>query len=157
MSRDRTTQLKALMAERILVMDGAYGTMIQRYRLDEADEASGFASGQLTFSGMVPLRQVFEKLSRVVRRLQRDDPSARIVVIDDMRGGVFSNLVDECFGDEPFGVILLRQGREVPLHPLGGRAGVEVRRRRPAGRRRRRPAASPDKTRRGPSRGRGSR
>ena len=36
MSRDRTTQLKALMAERILVMDGAYGTMIQRYRLDEA-------------------------------------------------------------------------------------------------------------------------
>ena len=36
MSRDRTAELKALMAERILVMDGAYGTMIQRYQLDEA-------------------------------------------------------------------------------------------------------------------------
>ena len=36
MSRDCTAQLKALMAERILVMDGAYGTMIQRYQLDEA-------------------------------------------------------------------------------------------------------------------------
>jgi len=35
MSRDCTAQLKALMAERILVMDGAYGTMIQRYQLDE--------------------------------------------------------------------------------------------------------------------------
>ncbi|MDJ0739035.1 MAG: methionine synthase [Gammaproteobacteria bacterium] len=36
MSRDCTAQLKSLLAERILVMDGAYGTMIQRYRLDEA-------------------------------------------------------------------------------------------------------------------------
>ncbi|MCB1792503.1 MAG: methionine synthase [Gammaproteobacteria bacterium] len=36
MSRDCTDQLKSLMAQRILVMDGAYGTMIQRYRLDEA-------------------------------------------------------------------------------------------------------------------------
>ena len=36
MTRDCTDQLKSLMAERILVMDGAYGTMIQRYQLDEA-------------------------------------------------------------------------------------------------------------------------
>ncbi|MCP5317472.1 MAG: methionine synthase [Chromatiaceae bacterium] len=36
MPRDCTAQLRALMAERILVMDGAYGTMIQRYKLDEA-------------------------------------------------------------------------------------------------------------------------
>ena len=36
MTRDCTDQLKSLLAERILVMDGAYGTMIQRYRLDEA-------------------------------------------------------------------------------------------------------------------------
>ena len=36
MPRDCTAQLQALMAERILVMDGAYGTMIQRYKLDEA-------------------------------------------------------------------------------------------------------------------------
>jgi len=36
MPRDCTAQLQALMAERILMMDGAYGTMIQRYKLDEA-------------------------------------------------------------------------------------------------------------------------
>ena len=36
MTRDCTDQLKSLLAERILVMDGAYGTMIQRYQLDEA-------------------------------------------------------------------------------------------------------------------------
>jgi len=36
MTRDCTDQLKSLMAERVLVMDGAYGTMIQRYQLDEA-------------------------------------------------------------------------------------------------------------------------
>ena len=36
MTRDCTDRLKSLLAERILVLDGAYGTMIQRYRLDEA-------------------------------------------------------------------------------------------------------------------------
>ncbi|MCP5301440.1 MAG: methionine synthase [Chromatiaceae bacterium] len=36
MARDCTAQLKSLMAQRILVMDGAYGTMIQRYKLGEA-------------------------------------------------------------------------------------------------------------------------
>ena len=33
---DRTAQLQALLAERILVLDGAMGTMIQRERLDES-------------------------------------------------------------------------------------------------------------------------
>ncbi|MGH8722819.1 MAG: homocysteine S-methyltransferase family protein, partial [Burkholderiales bacterium] len=33
---ERTAQLQALLAERILVLDGAMGTMIQRERLDEA-------------------------------------------------------------------------------------------------------------------------
>jgi len=33
---DRHRQLRALLAERILVLDGAMGTMIQRERLDEA-------------------------------------------------------------------------------------------------------------------------
>ncbi|MEX2239444.1 MAG: methionine synthase [Burkholderiales bacterium] len=33
---DRTVQLQALLAERILLLDGAMGTMIQRERLDEA-------------------------------------------------------------------------------------------------------------------------
>jgi len=36
MHTDRTRQLQALLAERILVLDGAMGTMIQRERLDEA-------------------------------------------------------------------------------------------------------------------------
>ncbi|MCB1775162.1 MAG: homocysteine S-methyltransferase family protein, partial [Gammaproteobacteria bacterium] len=36
MSRDLTAQLNALMAERILILDGAMGTMIQRHKLDEA-------------------------------------------------------------------------------------------------------------------------
>ena len=34
---DKTEQLKQLMAERILVLDGAMGTMIQSYKLEEAD------------------------------------------------------------------------------------------------------------------------
>ncbi len=34
---DKTEQLKALLKERILVMDGAMGSMIQTYKLSEAD------------------------------------------------------------------------------------------------------------------------
>ena len=34
---DRSTQLRRLLADRILVLDGAMGTMIQGYRLGEAD------------------------------------------------------------------------------------------------------------------------
>ncbi len=33
---DRTEQLKSLLQERILILDGAMGTMIQRHKLDEA-------------------------------------------------------------------------------------------------------------------------
>jgi 5-methyltetrahydrofolate--homocysteine methyltransferase len=35
--QDRTAELKALMAQRILILDGAMGTMIQRHKLEEAD------------------------------------------------------------------------------------------------------------------------
>ncbi len=34
---DRSDRLRALLAERILILDGAMGTMIQRYKLEEAD------------------------------------------------------------------------------------------------------------------------
>jgi len=34
---DRTAQLEALLRARILILDGAMGTMIQEYRLSEAD------------------------------------------------------------------------------------------------------------------------
>ena len=37
MHRDRTDELRALLARRILILDGAMGTMIQRYRLGEAE------------------------------------------------------------------------------------------------------------------------
>ncbi|MBC8519830.1 MAG: methionine synthase [Gammaproteobacteria bacterium] len=37
MSVDRSEQLKSLMTERILILDGAMGTMIQRHKLEEAD------------------------------------------------------------------------------------------------------------------------
>ncbi|MFN3988154.1 MAG: methionine synthase [Rhodocyclaceae bacterium] len=37
MQADRTQELHALMAERILVLDGAMGTMIQQYKLSERD------------------------------------------------------------------------------------------------------------------------
>jgi 5-methyltetrahydrofolate--homocysteine methyltransferase len=36
-SRDRTPELQALLRERILILDGAMGTMIQRHNLEEAD------------------------------------------------------------------------------------------------------------------------
>ncbi|HHH40334.1 MAG TPA: methionine synthase, partial [Sedimenticola sp.] len=36
-SRDRTPELQALLRERILILDGAMGTMIQRHGLSEAD------------------------------------------------------------------------------------------------------------------------
>ncbi|MEM6342745.1 MAG: homocysteine S-methyltransferase family protein, partial [Bacteroidota bacterium] len=34
---NKQAQLQALLAERILVMDGAMGTMIQRYKLEDED------------------------------------------------------------------------------------------------------------------------
>ena len=36
MQPDRTDELAALLDQRILILDGAMGTMIQGYRLDEA-------------------------------------------------------------------------------------------------------------------------
>ncbi len=34
---DRTAELQALLAQRILILDGAMGTMIQRHGLEDAD------------------------------------------------------------------------------------------------------------------------
>jgi methionine synthase I (cobalamin-dependent) len=34
---DRSTELRALLAQRILILDGAMGTMVQRHGLVEAD------------------------------------------------------------------------------------------------------------------------
>ena len=52
MPRDCTAQLEALMAQRILVLDGAMGTMIQRHRLAEADyRGERFASWHVDLKG----------------------------------------------------------------------------------------------------------
>ena len=37
MKRPRTAQLETLLTERILVLDGAMGTLLQSYKLEEAD------------------------------------------------------------------------------------------------------------------------
>ena len=34
---NRTALIRSLLAQRILILDGAMGTMIQRYKLSEAD------------------------------------------------------------------------------------------------------------------------
>ena len=53
MSRDCTAQLEALMAARILILDGAMGTMIQRHKLEEADyRGERFADWPSNLKGM---------------------------------------------------------------------------------------------------------
>jgi len=50
---NRTEQLKALMAERILILDGAMGTMIQRRKLEEEDyRGERFADWDSPLKGM---------------------------------------------------------------------------------------------------------
>jgi 5-methyltetrahydrofolate--homocysteine methyltransferase len=49
MQPDRTAELKACLERKILVLDGAMGTMIQRHRLQEADyRGSRFAGTRTT-------------------------------------------------------------------------------------------------------------
>ncbi len=43
MRRDSTELLKNLLQQRILILDGAMGTMIQRYKLSEADYRGAIA------------------------------------------------------------------------------------------------------------------
>jgi len=50
---NRTTQLKSLMADRILILDGAMGTMIQRHGLEEEDyRGERFADWESPLKGM---------------------------------------------------------------------------------------------------------
>lgn len=50
---DLTEQLKTLMAERILILDGAMGTMIQRHKLEESDyRGERFADWESPLKGM---------------------------------------------------------------------------------------------------------
>ena len=50
---NQTDQLKAIMAERILVLDGAMGTMIQRHKLEEEDyRGEQFADWETPLKGM---------------------------------------------------------------------------------------------------------
>ena len=49
---DRSAELRALMAQRILILDGAMGTMVQRRKLVEADyRGARFASHPKDLTG----------------------------------------------------------------------------------------------------------
>ena len=53
MNTDTTALFKAAMAERILVLDGAMGTMIQRHKLEEQDyQGERFADWEIPLKGM---------------------------------------------------------------------------------------------------------
>ena len=58
MQADRTAELRQLLAERILILDGAMGTMIQQHELGEEDyRGSRFAAGfDAQAAGSVGLR-----------------------------------------------------------------------------------------------------
>ena len=46
---DRTAELRSLLQQRILIIDGAMGTMIQRHELDEAAFRGSRFAGLLAF------------------------------------------------------------------------------------------------------------
>lgn len=71
---NKTEQLKALMAQRILVLDGAMGTMIQRAKLDEADyRGDRFADWAMPLKGMNDLLVLTQpKLIRDIHRAYLD-------------------------------------------------------------------------------------
>jgi len=65
--------------------------------------------------------------ANLVRRLQEEHPSARIVAIDDMRTGAFSNLVDERFGGAPYrGGFIARSLSRIDLPALAERFEPDV-------------------------------
>ena len=49
------SKLGSLVRERILILDGAMGTMIQQYNLTEEDFS--FVSGSMLFPKMIPIRE----------------------------------------------------------------------------------------------------
>ena len=68
---NRTAQLKALMAERILVLDGAMGTMIQRAKLEEQDyRGDRFADWQSPLKGMNDLLVLTQ--AKLIRDIHRE-------------------------------------------------------------------------------------
>ena len=63
---DRTEQLRGLMAGRILVMDGAMGTMAQSYKLSEADfRGSEFADHPTDLQGCNDLLSITQPNCRL--------------------------------------------------------------------------------------------
>jgi len=78
---DRTADLQTLMAERILVLDGAMGTMIQRERLDEAqfrgERFRGWGRELRGNNDLLTLTQ-----PDLIRRLHRDYLAAGVDIIE---------------------------------------------------------------------------
>ena len=63
--------LQTIMAERILILDGAMGTMIQRHKLEEEDyRGERFADWESPLKGMNDLLECFQLQSFVFTNLQ---------------------------------------------------------------------------------------
>ena len=56
MPTDTLARLEELLSRRILILDGAMGTMIQGYGLDESDYRGAPACGQRTRNSSPPIR-----------------------------------------------------------------------------------------------------
>ena len=65
MSHNQTELLKKSLAERILILDGAMGTMIQKYKLTEAD----FRGERFKESAVKKWKVFKKKGGQIVRRM----------------------------------------------------------------------------------------
>ena len=78
---NRTEQLKALMAQRILILDGAMGTMIQRRKLEEEDyRGERFADWQSPLKGMNDLLVITQ--SEIIADIHREYLEAGADIIE---------------------------------------------------------------------------
>ncbi|MDP5238413.1 methionine synthase [Uliginosibacterium sp. 31-16] len=81
MQVDRTAELKALLAQRILVLDGGMGTMIQQYKLGEADyRGTRFADFNRDIKGNNDLLVLTRP--EVIRAIHRDYLEAGADIIE---------------------------------------------------------------------------
>ena len=70
---DRSAELRALLAQRILILDGAMGTMVQRHGLVEADYRVGVTNSRFAAHGWRVLPFAASSLD--------DDPEAFVALV----------------------------------------------------------------------------
>ena len=74
---NRTTQLQQALASRILILDGAMGTMIQRHKLEEADyRGTRFAAWHTDVKGNNDLLVLSQP--QIIRGIHAQYPSIHI-------------------------------------------------------------------------------